>query len=94
MVIAKGELGEVVELLIGSEANARRLVSALKIPAFSVSLGAVESIISYPPKMSHAELNQTELDKTGISPGLLRFSVGLEDVADLISDLDAGLATI
>ena len=44
--------------------------------------------------MSHAELNQTELDKTGISPGLLRFSVGLEDVADLISDLDAGLATI
>jgi cystathionine beta-lyase/cystathionine gamma-synthase len=44
--------------------------------------------------MSHAELNQTELIKTGISPGLLRLSVGLEDTADLISDLDAGLATI
>ena len=86
--------GAVLSFDVGSEANARRLVSALKIPAFSVSLGAVESIISYPPKMSHAELNQTELDKTGISPGLLRFSVGLEDVADLISDLDAGLATI
>ncbi|MCT4404894.1 aminotransferase class V-fold PLP-dependent enzyme [Leuconostoc falkenbergense] len=86
--------GAVLSFDVGSEANARRLVSALKIPAFSVSLGAVESIISYPPKMSHAELNQTELIKTGISPGLLRFSVGLEDTADLISDLDAGLATI
>ncbi|MDI6667583.1 aminotransferase class V-fold PLP-dependent enzyme [Leuconostoc falkenbergense] len=86
--------GAVLSFDVGSEANARRLVSALKIPAFSVSLGAVESIISYPPKMSHAELNQTELIKTGISPGLLRLSVGLEDTADLISDLDAGLATI
>lgn len=86
--------GAVLSFDVGSEDNARKVVSALTIPAFSVSLGAVESIISYPPKMSHAELNPEELANTGIKLGLLRFSVGLEDVADLIADLEHALTLI
>ena len=86
--------GAVLSFDVGSQDNAREVVTALKIPVFSVSLGAVESIVSYPPKMSHAELNQAELSASGITPGLLRFSVGLEDVTDLIADLDHALAQI
>ena len=86
--------GAVLSFDVGSQDNARKVVTALKIPVFSVSLGAVESIVSYPPKMSHAELNQAELSASGITPGLLRFSVGLEDVTDLIADLDHALAQI
>lgn len=86
--------GAVLSFDVGSQDNARKVATALKIPVFSVSLGAVESIVSYPPKMSHAELNQAELSASGITPGLLRFSVGLEDVTDLIADLDHALAQI
>ena len=86
--------GAVLSFDVGSQENARIVVEALKIPAFSVSLGAVETIISYPPKMSHAELNAEELVACGITPGLLRLSVGLEDADDLIADLDAALALI
>lgn len=66
----------------------------MKIPVFSVSLGGVESIISYPPKMSHAELTTTQLLENGISPGLLRLSVGLESADDLINDLNQALNKI
>ncbi len=86
--------GAVLSFDVGSQANAKKVVAALKIPVFSVSLGAVESIVSYPPKMSHAELDEAGLAASGITPGLLRFSVGLEDVADLIADLDHALAQI
>lgn len=60
----------------------------MKIPIFSVSLGAVESIISYPPKMSHAEMDRSERYERGITDGLIRFSVGLEDINDLKDDFE------
>lgn len=86
--------GAVLSFDVGSQENARTVVEALDIPVFSVSLGAVETIISYPPKMSHAELDNDALANAGITPGLLRFSVGLEDADDLIADLDTALAQI
>lgn len=79
--------GAVLSFDIGSEDNVRQLVAELKIPIFSVSLGAVESIISYPPKMSHAEMNTEERHDRGITDGLVRYSVGLEDINDLKADL-------
>ncbi|MGY3742711.1 trans-sulfuration enzyme family protein [Leuconostoc inhae] len=86
--------GAVLSFDVGSEAHARTVVEVLQIPVFSVSLGAVETIISYPPKMSHAELNEQALANAGITPGLLRFSVGLEDADDLIADLEQALKQI
>ncbi|WP_134644415.1 PLP-dependent transferase [Weissella cibaria] len=79
--------GAVLSFDVGSIENARQLVKHLTIPIYSVSLGGVESIISYPPKMSHAELSTAEQLASGITPGLLRYSVGLESITDIIADL-------
>lgn len=61
-------------------------VQAVKLPVFAVSLGAVESILSYPAKMSHAAIPRAEREKRGITNSLLRLSVGLENPDDLIQD--------
>ncbi len=86
--------GAVLSFDVGSEDNARIVAESIKIPEFSVSLGGVETILSYPPKMSHAELDAEEQAKSGITPGLLRFSCGIEDPDDLIADLKQALARI
>jgi cystathionine beta-lyase len=86
--------GAVLSFDVGSEDNARIVAENTKIPEFSVSLGGVESILSYPPKMSHAELDPAEQAESGITPGLLRFSCGIEDPDDLIADLKSALALI
>lgn len=86
--------GAVLSFDVGSEANAKIVAENTQIPEFSVSLGGVETILSYPPKMSHAELNEEERAASGITPGLLRFSVGIEDPDDLIADLKQAFAKI
>jgi Cystathionine beta-lyases/cystathionine gamma-synthases len=86
--------GAVLSFELANEAAARTFVNHVSLPIFAVSLGAVESILSYPPKMSHAELTEEERIKAGISSGLLRLSVGLEDADDLIRDFTNGLAAI
>lgn len=63
----------------------------MKIPVFAVSLGAVESILSYPAKMSHGAMPKEEREKRGISNSLLRLSVGLENPDDLIADFSNAL---
>lgn len=84
--------GAVLSFELEDENAARAFANAVTLPLFAVSLGAVESILSYPPKMSHAELDQAAREKSGIASGLLRLSVGLEDAGDLIHDLSIGLA--
>ncbi|ENE7826794.1 cystathionine beta-lyase [Listeria innocua] len=86
--------GAVLSFDLGSEEAVRELVNHLELPVFSVSLGAVESILSYPAKMSHAAVPEEERLKQGITPGLLRFSAGLEDADDLIADLKQALSFI
>lgn len=58
----------------------------------AASLGGVESLLSYPPMFSHAGLTEEEREARGITPGLIRASVGLEDCDDLLEDLDQALA--
>lgn len=86
--------GAVLSFDVGSAKNAKIIAESLTIPEFSVSLGGVETILSYPAKMSHAEMSPEEQLACGITPGLLRFSVGLEDPEDLIADLAQGLAKL
>ncbi|MFI2130720.1 aminotransferase class I/II-fold pyridoxal phosphate-dependent enzyme [Lysinibacillus fusiformis] len=83
--------GAVLSFRLPSYASAKALVEAMKIPVFAVSLGGVESILSYPAKMSHAAMEPAERAKRGITDGLLRFSVGLEHVDDLIADFAQAL---
>ena len=86
--------GAVLSFDVGSETAARTVAETTTIPKFSVSLGGTETILSYPPKMSHAELSVADQAASGITPGLLRFSVGLEDPDDLIADLAQAFAKI
>ncbi|KAA0893307.1 trans-sulfuration enzyme family protein [Oryzomonas rubra] len=79
--------GAVLSFELESYALTKELLEKAQLSAFAVSLGGVESIISYPAKMSHAAVPKAEREKKGIKDTLVRFSVGLEDVDDLIADL-------
>ncbi|WP_044477626.1 trans-sulfuration enzyme family protein [Paenibacillus antibioticophila] len=83
--------GAVVSFDVGSQERAKQVLSRVKLPLVAVSLGAVESILSYPAMMSHASMPAEVRSERGISDGLLRFSVGLEDIEDLIEDLGQAL---
>jgi cystathionine beta-lyase len=80
--------GAVLSFEFESYEMTKRVLEGVKFSAFAVSLGGVESIISYPAKMSHAAMPPAERASRGISDTLVRFSVGLEDVDDLINDLE------
>jgi len=86
--------GAVLSFELADEAAVRSFVSSVKIPVFAVSLGAVESILSYPAKMSHAAMPQLEREKRGIKNSLLRLSVGLENPEDLIKDFSKALESV
>ncbi len=75
----------------GVEAG-RRVMNNVKLCGLAVSLGAVETLICHPPTMTHAVVPKEDRIKAGISDGLVRFSVGIEDVDDIIADLDQALA--
>ncbi|GIO42648.1 trans-sulfuration enzyme family protein [Paenibacillus apis] len=83
--------GAVVSFDVGSQERAKQVLSRVKLPLVAVSLGAVESILSYPAMMSHASMPAEVRSERGITDGLLRFSVGLEDIEDLIEDLGQAL---
>ncbi|WP_372009884.1 PLP-dependent aspartate aminotransferase family protein [Paenibacillus chitinolyticus] len=84
--------GAVVSFDVNGGERARKLLSEVKIPLVAVSLGAVESILSYPAMMSHAAMSREVRLERGITDGLVRYSVGLEDIDDIIADLDAALS--
>jgi cysteine-S-conjugate beta-lyase len=86
--------GAVLSFKLKNEDAVRQLIQHTKIPVFAVSLGAVETILSYPAKMSHASMPKKEREKRGISDGLLRLSVGLENSTDLIEDLGQAINKI
>jgi cystathionine beta-lyase len=86
--------GAVLSFELENEEAVRQFSANVKIPVFAVSLGAVESILSYPPKMSHAAMPPEERNKRGITDGLLRLSVGLESPDDLIRDFDQAFQTL
>ena len=80
--------GAVLSFKLESLALTRRVLEGVKMAAFAVSLGGVESIISYPARMSHAAMPPQEREARGVTDTLVRLSVGLEDSEDLIADLD------
>jgi cystathionine gamma-lyase len=77
----------------GLEAS-RRFLEAVQVFSLAESLGGVESLIEHPAIMTHASIPREIREKAGISDGLIRLSVGIEDIADLQSDLDAAFAAV
>lgn len=79
------------ELKDNSEANTMRVLSSTQVFALAESLGGVESLINHPACMTHASIPREERIKNGLSDALIRLSVGIEDVEDLIADLDQAI---
>ncbi|MFA5971736.1 MAG: aminotransferase class I/II-fold pyridoxal phosphate-dependent enzyme [Lentimicrobiaceae bacterium] len=81
------------ELKGGIEAG-RILMNSVQLAILAVSLGGVETLIQHPASMTHSKVSAEGKVKAGITDGLVRYSVGIEDVADLIADLDQALGKI
>ncbi len=84
--------GAILSFVLRDEVPAERVVAAVSVWTLAVSLGAVESIITLPAKMTHLPYSRQEQERVGLSPNLLRLSVGIEDADDLIADLEAAFA--
>jgi len=80
------------ELRDGSSAAVARVLRRLRWFTLAESLGGVESLVAHPASMTHASMTPEARQRAGISDGLIRLSVGIEDPADLIEDLRQALA--
>ena len=78
----------------GGEAEAFRLLNALEHIKLAVSLGGTESLAEHPGAMTHSDVPPEEQLKMGITPSLVRLSVGLESIDDILADLDQGFAAV
>ena len=83
--------GAVLSFQLDSFELTKKVLEGVRLMAFAVSLGGVESILSYPAMMSHAAMPPEERHARGITDGLVRLSVGLESPDDLIEDLEKAL---
>jgi len=83
--------GGMVAFETGSLDNAKRVLENVKICTLGESLGGVESLISHPATMTHASVPVERRNQLGITDGLVRVSVGIEDIEDIIADLDRAL---
>jgi cystathionine beta-lyase/cystathionine gamma-synthase len=86
--------GAMISFDVGSLEGARRLLENVKLCSLAESLGGVETLISNPAMMTHASIPPDVRRAIGISDGLVRLSVGIEDVEDLVADLDRALAKV
>ena len=74
--------------------KAREFILGLKVFTLAESLGGVESLICHPGKMTHASIPEDLREDMGITDGLVRLSIGIEDSVDLVRDLDYALSSI
>jgi len=83
--------GAIVSFDVGSRERADSLLRAVQVFTLAESLGGVESLISHPATMTHGSVPAADREKIGVTDGLVRVSVGIEDVEDLEADLDRAL---
>jgi cystathionine gamma-lyase len=88
------DFGGMISFDVGSLNNARKFLKTVKLCALAESLGGVETLISHPATMTHASVPKSDRIKNGVTDGLVRISVGIEDVEDIIADLSLALKKI
>ncbi|HTR81014.1 MAG TPA: PLP-dependent aspartate aminotransferase family protein [Bacteroidota bacterium] len=96
-VLAKRQMsgaGGMISFDLGSLNNAKNFLKRLRLCSLAESLGGVETLISHPATMTHASVPKAERIKNGVTDGLVRMSVGIEDVEDLIDDLKQAMKNI
>ena len=79
---------------VGSLAAARTVLESTKLCTLAESLGGVETLICHPATMTHASVAAEARERLGITDGLVRISVGIEDTDDIIADLDQALSAV
>ena len=84
--------GAMITFETGSRANAAKILERVRVCTMGESLGGVETLISHPATMTHAGVGEKGRAAIGITDGMVRISVGIEDVEDIIADLDQALA--
>ncbi|MGX7197451.1 aminotransferase class I/II-fold pyridoxal phosphate-dependent enzyme [Enterococcus olivae] len=85
-------VGAMISIFVADQHKIGDFLQALKVFSFAESLGGVESLITYPTTQTHADIPQEVRESYGLTPDLLRISVGIEQVDDLIKDLEQALA--
>jgi len=86
--------GSMITFETGSLANAKKMLKKVRLCSLAESLGGVETLISHPATMTHAALGEKGRKEIGITDGMVRISVGIEDVQDILDDLNQALAAI
>ena len=86
--------GSMITFETGSLSNARKMLKKVRVCSLGESLGGVETLISHPATMTHAALGEKGRRQIGITDGMVRISVGIEDAEDIITDLDEALSGI
>ena len=84
--------GAMISFDLGSYEKAAAFLAKVRLCSLGESLGGVETLISHPASMTHGSIPEAERNRLGVTPGLVRISVGLEDVEDLVADLENALA--
>ncbi|HEV8582367.1 MAG TPA: PLP-dependent aspartate aminotransferase family protein [Thermoanaerobaculia bacterium] len=83
--------GSMITIEMGSYAAAKAMLDRMRVMSFAESLGGVESLISHPASMTHASIPPERRAQLGLTDGMVRLSVGIEEVEDLLADLDQAL---
>lgn len=83
--------GGMISVDVGSLGRARAVVERIRIFSLAESLGGVESLVGHPATMTHAGVPKDMRERMGLTDGLVRLSVGIEDVEDLVADLEQAL---
>jgi len=86
--------GSMVSFDVGTLAAARIVLESVKLCTLAESLGGVETLICHPATMTHASVALEVRERLGITDGLVRISVGIEDTDDIIADLDQALEKV
>jgi len=83
--------GGMLAIDLGTRDAAAAFIDGLSIPPVTATLGSVVTCVVHPPSATHRQLDEAQLLAAGIPPGLIRISVGLEDIDDLLGDVDSAL---
>ena len=86
--------GAMISFDLGSLENAGAFLAKVRLCSLGESLGGVETLISHPASMTHGSIPEEERNRLGVTPGLVRISVGIEDAEDLLADLDQALEAV
>ena len=92
--LAKNQMrgfGGMISVDVGETGIAKKILKNVKVFTLGESLGGVESLISHPASMTHASVPKEEREKFGLTDSLIRFSVGIEDIEDLIADIQKSM---